>query len=113
MLFRSQHMTAVQEANRRYEQGTKPKMVIDQFDTNDFGEIVDEIFSLKDRQKSLDMIDKYDKFWQQMKAGQGFSGKKTVNSSTMFNQLFTVEEYEVEEEIEDSDEIMDDVLNDS
>jgi hypothetical protein len=106
-----QHMTAVQEANRRYEQGTKPKMVIDQFDTNDFGEIVDEIFSLKDRQKSLDMIDKYDKFWQQMKAGQGFSGKKTVNSSTMFNQLFTVEEYEVEEEIEDSDDAISEVLD--
>jgi hypothetical protein len=106
------HMSAVQEANRRYEQGTKPKMVIDRFDSTSFGDIVDEIFSLKDRQKSLDMIDKHDRFWQQIKAGQGFSGKKTVNAQTMFSQLFTVEEEpEIEEVIEDSDDAILEVLD--
>jgi hypothetical protein len=112
-----QHMTAVQEANRRYENGIKPKMVMDPLGNLNFSDIVDEIFSLKDREKSLAMIDKYDKFWQQFKAGQGFSGKKTVNAHTMFNKLFSVEEVvavdevEVEEVIEDTDELMTEVLN--
>ena len=106
-----QHIVAVQEANRRYDQGTKPSMVLSQFDTNDFGSLVDDIFSLKDRQKSLDLIDKYDRFWMQMKSGsQGFSGKKTVNSLTMFDELFEVDEPEVIEEIEDSDDLMTEVL---
>lgn len=85
-----QHIHAVQEANRYYEQGVIPKMVMnDTFERIRFSELVDEIFSLKDRQKSLDLIDKYDRFWMQMRSGsQGFSGKKTVNALTMFDQLF-------------------------
>jgi hypothetical protein len=107
-----QHMSAVQEANRRYETGVKPKMVMDPLGHLKFADIVDEIFSLKDRQKSLSMIDNYDTFWQQIKAGQGFSGKKTVNAQTMFSQLFTIEEEpEIEEVVEDSDDAILEVLD--
>jgi hypothetical protein len=107
-----QHIYAVQEGNRRYAQGIKPKMVLDKFDHSTFGDIVDEIFSLKDRQKSLDLIEKYSSFWTQMKAGQGFSGKKTVNAHSQFAALFTVEntEPEVDEEIEDSDDAINEAL---
>jgi hypothetical protein len=46
-----------------------------------------------------------------MKAGQGFSGKKTVNAHTMFNQLFEVADSDPkDEEIEDSDDAMKGVL---
>jgi hypothetical protein len=108
-----QHMTAVQEANRRYEQGIKPKMVMDPLGNLNFSDIVDEIFSLKDREKSLAMIDQYDKFWQQFKAGQGFSGKKTINAHTMFDQLFAVEDSdpEIDEVMEDTDDLMAEVLD--
>ena len=111
-----QHMSAVQEANRRYEKGIKPKMVMDPLGNLNFSDIVDEIFSLKDRQKSLELIDKYSKFWMQMKAGQGFSGKKTVNAHTMFDQLFRIDEpinddTEIDEVIEDTDDLMAEVLN--
>jgi hypothetical protein len=41
-----------------------------------------------------------------MKAGQGYSGKKSVNALTMFDQLFEVQEDNLEEDIEDSDELM-------
>ena len=108
-----QHIVAVQEANRKYDKGIKPAMVLDQFDNFSFSEIVDEIFSIKDRQKSLDLIDKYDRFWMQMKSGsQGFSGKKAVNAITMFDELFEVEDSVTEEidEILDSDDIMSEVL---
>jgi len=110
-----QHMFAVQEANRRYEQGVVPAMLMNEtFERVRFGEVVDEIFSLKDRTKSLEMIDKYSRFWMQMQSGsQGFSGKKTVNAGTMFDQLFSVEEVpavNTDEVIEDSDDAMLEVL---
>jgi hypothetical protein len=104
----------VQEANRRYDSGIIPKMVMNEtFERVRFSEIVDEIFSLKDREKSLELIDKYDRFWMQMKSGsQGFSGKKTVNAMTMFDQLFTVED-DVTDEVEDIIEDSDDAINET
>jgi len=111
-----QHIHAVQEANRKYDQGIIPKMVMNEtFERIRFSEIVDEIFSLKDRQKSLDLIDKYDRFWMQMKSGsQGFSGKKAVNALTMFDQLFEVTDNdpEVEDPIIDSDDAILEVIDD-
>jgi len=84
-----QHMTAVQEANRKYEQGVIPKMLMSKIDDIKFSTLVDTIFSLKDRQKSLDLIDKHSKYWMQIQSGsQGFSGQKTVNSNSKFLELF-------------------------
>jgi hypothetical protein len=44
---------------------------------------------------------------------QGISGKRTVNAMTMFDELFSVEtkvEEEVDETIEDSDDAINEVL---
>jgi hypothetical protein len=105
------HMNAVQEANRQYETGVVPKMLVHKFEgDNFFGNIVDEIFSKKTRQESLDLIDYHSSYWKQFQSGsQGISGKKTVNAMSMFDKLFTVDE-EPFEEIEDSDEAMSLVL---
>ena len=54
----------------------------------EFKQVVDEIFSLKDRQKSLDLIDSYSKFWMQVIGTRLNVGKKTVNASTKFSELF-------------------------
>jgi hypothetical protein len=111
-----QHITAVQEANRQYEQGIIPKMVINKSTINEtsFGNIVDEIFSQKTREDSLAVIEYYSRYWTQMQSGsQGISGKRTVNAMTMFDQLFDVEEKveeEVEETLEDSDDAINEVL---
>ena len=107
------HIHAVQEANRRYEQGVIPKMLLNEtFNRVNFGELVDKIFSLNNRQQSLDMIDSNSRYWMQIKSGQGFSGKKAINASTMFSQLFDVEEStdEVLDEVEDSDLAMEQAL---
>lgn len=108
------HISAVQEANRRYEQGVIPAMIMDErFERVRFGEVIDEIFSLSDRQQSLDLIKKHTKLWTKMKSGsQGLSGKKTVNALTMFNQLFEVVN-EPEPQLtddDDSDDAMKEVL---
>ena len=108
-----QHITAVQEANRKYDQGVIPKMVMNEiFERIRFGDIVEAIFALKDKQKSLNLIDKYDRFWMQMKSGsQGFSGKKTINALTMFDELFSVEKNseELEENLEDDIDLLNDI----
>jgi len=105
------HMNAVQEANRQYETGVVPKMLVHKFEgDNFFGNIIDEIFSKKTKQESLDLIDYHSSYWKQFQSGsQGISGKKTVNAMSMFEELFRVEE-ETIEEIEDSDEAMSLVL---
>ena len=49
---------------------------------------------------------------QIMSGSQGFSGKRSVNAGTMFDQLFSVEEetpINNDEELEDSDTLMQDV----
>jgi hypothetical protein len=105
------HMNAVQEANRQYETGVVPKMLVHKFEgDNFFGNIVDEIFSKKTKQESLDLIDYHSSYWKQFQSGsQGISGKKTVNAMSMFEELFTVDEESIEE-IEDSDDAMSLVL---
>ena len=105
------HMNAVQEANRQYEQGVIPKMIVHNFEGDRFfTTLVDEIFSKKTKQESLDLIDYHSSYWEQLKSGsQGISGKKTVNAMSMFDKLFSVDE-EPFEEIEDSDEAMSLVL---
>jgi hypothetical protein len=106
-----QHMFSVQEANRKYESGVIPAMLMNEtFERVTFSDLVDEIFSLQDKQKSLDLIDQHSKFWMQIKAGSsGYSGKRAVNANTMFDELFSVAEepaVNTDEELEDSDELM-------
>lgn len=85
-----QHIYAVQEGNRRYEQGIIPAMIHHSDSGIKFKDIVEEVFSKKTRQESHAVIEHYDSFWKQMSAGsQGFSGKRTVNARTKFNELFT------------------------
>lgn len=104
-----QHIVAVQEANRKYEQNIMPKMIMNKFDDYHFGDIIDEIFSLKDRTKSKELIKSYSSLWTQMQSGsQGISGKKTVNAMTMFNKLF--DEVENTDSNIDTDEIDSDSL---
>jgi len=87
-----QHIYAVQEANRRYEQGATPAMVHHSDSGIKFRDIVDEVFSKKTRQESHAVIEHYNSLWKQMSSGsQGFSGKRTVNARTKFNELFTFE----------------------
>jgi hypothetical protein len=105
------HINAVQEANRQYDQGVIPKMLMKEtFERILFKDVIDEIFSKKTKQESLDIIEKYSGLWTQMQSGsQGISGKRTVNAMTMFDQLFNVEP-EVDEVIEDSDDEITKVL---
>ena len=86
-----------------------PKMIMNKFDDYHFGSIIDDIFSLNDRNKSKELIKSYSSLWTQMQSGsQGISGKKTINAMTMFNKLF--DEVDSTDSNIDSDEIDTDSL---
>ena len=102
------HINAVQEANRQYDNGVIPKMLVqEQFDRVLFRDVVEEIFSKTTREESLAVIDQYSKFWMSIPGTRGAVGKKTVNSSTHFNALFDVEETIIEEDILDETKLED------
>ena len=96
------HLTAVQEANRQYDLGVTPKMLVQEtFDRVYFRDVVDAIFATSDKGTALAIIDEFSKFWMAIIGTRGATGKKTVNASTMFNSLFESEEPE-EHHVDDS-----------
>ena len=100
-----QHITAVQIANTKYEQGIVPGMIEHKSFGIKFKDIIDEVFSKQTKQEAHRVIDYYSSFWKQMSSGsQGFSGKKTVNARTAFNMHF--------EEDNDSDDAMEEIMED-
>jgi len=98
------HLESVQRANREYDAGKCPNMLVqDNFDVIYFKDIVEAIFAAPDRETAIAIIDMYDKFWQAIPGTRGYTGKRTVNASTNFNNLFeTVEEEEEQHPIDDS-----------
>jgi hypothetical protein len=54
------------------------------------------IFALDNREDALTLIEYYNKYWMGIIGTRGAIGKKTMNSSTTFNDLFASDE-EIEE----------------
>jgi hypothetical protein len=87
------HLTAVQEANRRFDAGEHPAMMRYREGNYEFFEdIVESIFSAPDRATALEIIDRYDRYWMEIIGTRGFKGKKTKNPNTIFNKYFEVSE---------------------
>jgi hypothetical protein len=98
------HLTAVQEANRRFDAGERPGMMTyaRSVDREKFEDLVEQIFSAPTREESLQIIKDYTEYWKEIVGGRGYRGKKSLNSTTNFNLLFTVEHPTTE--VEDLDE---------
>ena len=89
------HLTAVQEANRRFDAGEHPAMMRrDGGDYARFEDIVEAIFAAPDRATAEAIIDSYSSYWMQIVGTRGFKGKKTMNARTQFNVLFDIAEPE-------------------
>jgi hypothetical protein len=87
------HVNAVQEANRQYDNGVVPAMLVqEKFDRLLAKDVINEIFAAGSREKSLSVIDSYSKLWMSIPGTRGATGKKTVNASTHFSALFDVDE---------------------
>ena len=100
------HINAVQEANRQYDTGRVPNMLVqERFDRLFFRDIVEEIFATDDKDKALKLVDEHSRFWMAIPGTRGAVGKKTVNASTFFDNLFEVEDpvsEELEEELDET-----------
>lgn len=97
------HLTAVQEANRRFDAGTRPAMMQRQGgDYAKFEDIVEAIFASPDRVTAEAIIEQYDTYWMEIVGTRGAKGKKAKNSRTQFKALFSFEEPEVDTEPTDS-----------
>ncbi|HET8688637.1 MAG TPA: hypothetical protein VFM18_18640 [Methanosarcina sp.] len=101
------HITAVQEANRRFDAGEHPAMMRSSGPGGEYFEhIVEAIFAAPTKQESLDIIEQYDTYWMEIVGTRGFKGKKTRNSLTNFNALFDFEESEIDESPDVDDEMV-------
>ena len=97
------HLTAVQEANRRFDAGEHPAMMQrDGGDYAKFADIVEAIFAAPDRDSAEAIIEHYDDYWMEIVGTRGFKGKKTKNARTQFNALFSLSESEVAQTSDDS-----------
>ena len=97
------HLTAVQEANRRFDAGEHPAMM--RRSTGDyakFEDIIEAIFAAPDRETAEAIIEMYDTYWMEIVGTRGFKGKKTKNARTQFNALFELEETETVQPDDDS-----------
>ncbi len=92
------HLTAVQEANRRFDAGEHPAMMRRSVgDYAKFEDIVEAIFATPDKQTALDIVESYDTYWMEIVGTRGFKGKKAKNPNTLYNRLF---EHVVEDEVD-------------
>jgi hypothetical protein len=85
------HLTAVQEANRRFDAGEHPAMMQYTGDYAYFEDIVESIFAAPTKQASLDIIEKYSNYWMEIVGTRGFKGKKAKNAHTMAGKLVHIE----------------------
>jgi hypothetical protein len=86
------HLTAVQEANRRFDAGERPAMMTYTAPGRDkFEDIVDRVFAAPTKQASFDVIDYYTKYWMEIVGTRGFKGKRALNANTMANEHIEIE----------------------
>jgi len=109
------HINAVQEANRRYDAGLCPSMLVDEkFDRMYAKDIIDAIFATSDRGTADAIVDEFDKFWQSIPGTRGYTGKRTVNASTKADEHLEVESnFELLKEMQPKVETTTPILNNS
>jgi hypothetical protein len=92
------HIESVQRANRAFDSGICPDMMVNPIDSNlDVARVIDRVFAARDRQKSLQIIADHAKIWERVVGTRGFTGKRAVNAHSQFNTLFDVVDAETEE----------------
>lgn len=95
------HIEAVQRANRCYDSGIAPGMLVHATDPAlDARKIIDRIFAAKDRNKSLQIINDHVKIWENIVGTRGYTGKRVWSARPQFNVLF---------DFDDSQDIVDDL----
>ena len=82
------HINSVQEANRQYDNGVYPSMLVDKSSGMTVTEIIDQIFRADTYEDRMNILDHYSKFWMSISGARGMGGKKTINPLGQFDQTF-------------------------
>jgi len=105
------HINAVQEANRQYDAGKCPTMLVqEKFDRLYAKDVIEAIFATDDRDTANAIIDEFSKFWMAIPGTRGYTGKKTVNATTKYFELFDevdATSVQLEDEPDFSEEVSD------
>lgn len=84
------HVYATQEANRRYDNGIYPNMLINEdFERVAMRDVVNEVIGCADSDKALELIDDNSRLWMDVIGTRGYTGKRAVNAKTKFYDLFS------------------------
>ena len=82
------HLNAVQEANRQYDLGKLPSMLVDeQFDRVYYKDIVEAIFATDDRDTAEAIIKHYSRYWDTIIGTRGNTGKRIMNPNTKADEF--------------------------
>ncbi len=107
-----QHINSVQEANRQYDAGLCPAMLVqERFDRVYFKDVVEAIFATSSRAVADQLVEDYSRFWMTIPGTRGAVGKKTVNASTQFAALFDEVEPETVQSEGHSEEFTEDEIH--
>lgn len=91
------HIEAVQRANRAYDEGTMPEMLIKYQDSakhipiDSCRNIVDSVFSAGSKSKSLRIIEEESDYWMEIIGSRGFTGKKAKSGRPTYSSFFQEE----------------------
>ena len=106
------HLNSVQEANRQYDSGLCPTMLVqEKFDRLYFKDVVDAVFSATDRATADAVIENFSKFWMAIPGTRGATGKKTINASTNFSKFFEEDSATADTDDTDSEEFGEDAIH--
>ena len=83
------HVNAVQEANRQYDAGLCPSMLVqEKINRYYFKDVVEAIFATSNRGEAETIIEDFSRFWMEIPGTRGYTGKRTVNATTKYFELF-------------------------
>jgi len=94
------HLEAVQRANREYDQGMMPKMLVNDKSGVTWKDIVYSALSAPSFESALKIVDQYSNFYTQIIGTRGTLGKKVMSPSKKLDELFDKSSDEVTAEIE-------------
>ncbi len=86
------HINCAQGANRKYDSGHIPLMLVDPLSGVTIGDAIDDVFAAKGLKARLAKIDSYSKLWMGVCGTRGMGGKKAINAGTQFNSMFDMDQ---------------------
>jgi hypothetical protein len=87
------HVNAVQEANRQYDLGKIPTMLVqEKFNRIYFKDVVEAIFATSNKGDALAIVEDFRRYFDTIIGTRGNTGKKMTNASANFANLFDIVE---------------------